>query len=415
MNNAMMHPAIDMLRTRPETGMRTTTPLNTSSYLKALLLCVTTTLCLFSTLAISAPRLIPQSPNLAAKSWILIDAQSGHIIVENNANEMLPPASLTKMMTSYIAAEQIETGNIALTDDVLISKKAWRKGGSKMYIREGTRVQLEDLLKGVIIQSGNDASIAVAEHVAGSEDAFADLMNQTATTLGMHNSHFMNATGWPANDHYTTANDLSTLARAIIYDHPEHYSMYAEKEFTYNNIRQPNRNKLLWRDSSVDGLKTGHTNAAGYCLVASAKRNGMRLISVVMGTKSIDARAAESQKLLTYGFRFFETVKSYSAQEALVSPNLWMGDADTVKLGTVDDIWLTIPRGAEKDIKAELDFPSELRAPLSAGQEVGSIKLLLDGKVIHESPLTSLENVEEAGFITRIWHMILLFFTNLIQ
>jgi len=415
MNNAMMHTATDMLRTRPETGMRTKTPLNISSYLKATIICITTTLCLLSTLAVSAPRLIPQSPNLAAKSWILIDAQSGHVIVEHNPDEMLPPASLTKMMTSYIAAEQIGTGNIALTDDVLISKKAWRKGGSKMYIREGTRVQLEDLLKGIIIQSGNDASIAVSEHVAGSEDAFADLMNQTATTLGMNNSHFMNATGWPADDHYTTASDLSKLARAIIYDHPDHYSYYAEKEFTYNNIRQPNRNKLLWRDSSVDGLKTGHTNAAGYCLVASAQRNGMRLISVVMGTKSIEARAAESQKLLTYGFRFFETVKSYSAQEPLVSPNLWMGAADTVKLGTIDDIWLTIPRGAEKDIKAESDFPSEIRAPLSAGQEVGSIKLLLDGKVIHESLLASLENVEEAGFITRIWHMILLFFTNLIQ
>ena len=415
MNNVMMHTATDMLRTRPETGMRTTTPLNISSYLQTTLIGVATTLCLLSTLAVSAPRLIPQSPNLAAKSWILIDAQSGHVVVENNPDEMLPPASLTKMMTSYIAAEQIETGNIALTDDVLISKKAWRKGGSKMYIREGTRVQLEDLLKGVIIQSGNDASIAVSEHVAGSEDAFADLMNQTASTLGMNNSHFMNATGWPADNHYTTASDLSKLARAIIYDHPEHYSIYAEKEFTYNDIRQPNRNKLLWRDNSVDGLKTGHTNAAGYCLVASAKRNGMRLISVVMGTKSIEARAAESQKLLTYGFRFFETVKSYSAQEALVSPSLWMGDADTVNLGTVEDIWLTIPRGAEKDIKAELDFPSEIRAPLSAGQEVGSIKLLLDGKVIHESPLASLESVEEAGFITRIWHMILLFFTSLIQ
>ena len=371
-------------------------------------------LCTITTPVYSAQRLIPQAPNLAAKSWILIDAQNGHIIAENNADEVLPPASPTKMMTSYIAAEQIETGNISLSDDVLISKKAWRKGGSKMYIREGTRVQLEDLLKGVIIQSGNDASIAVAEHIAGSEDAFADLMNQTAVTLGMNNTQYMNATGWPAKGHNTTASDLSTLARAIIHEHPSHYSMYAEKEFTYNNIRQPNRNKLLWRGSSVDGLKTGHTEAAGYCLVASAKRNDMRLISVVMGTKSIDARAAESQKLLTYGFRFFETVKSYSAQEALVTPDLWMGDIETTQLGTVDDIWLTIPRGAQKDIKAELDFPSELRAPLSAGQKVGTIKLFLDGKIIHESALSALEDIEEAGIFTRLWHMILLFFTNLI-
>jgi len=385
------------------------------SLVHATILCIAFLLSVMATPATSAPRLIPQPPSLAAKSWILIDAQSGHVIVEHNADEMLPPASLTKMMTSYIAAEQIETGNISLADDVLISKKAWRKGGSKMYIREGTRVSLELLLKGIIIQSGNDASIAVAEHVAGSEDAFADLMNQTALSIGMSNSHFMNATGWPANDHYTTASDLSKLARAIIYDHPDHYSVYAEKEFTYNKIRQPNRNKLLWRDSSVDGLKTGHTEAAGYCLVASALRNDMRLISVVMGTKSIEARAAESQKLLTYGFRFFETVKSYNAQEALVSPDLWMGETDAAQLGTIDDIWLTIPRGAEKDIKAELDFPSELRAPLTAGQEVGTIKLSLDGKVIHESPLASLQAVEEAGFFKRIWHSILLFFTNLVS
>ncbi|OUS30249.1 serine-type D-Ala-D-Ala carboxypeptidase [Gammaproteobacteria bacterium 45_16_T64] len=378
-------------------------------------ICLVILLTIAASPAHSAPRLIPQPPNLAAKSWILIDAQSGHVIVQNNADETLPPASLTKMMTSYIAAEQIETGNIAMDDEVLISKKAWRKGGSKMYIREGTRVSLEDLLKGVIIQSGNDASIAVSEHVAGSEDAFADLMNQTAVTLDMQNSHFMNATGWPADDHYTTASDLSKLARAIIYDHPDHYSVYAEKEFTYNNIRQPNRNKLLWRDSSVDGLKTGHTNAAGYCLVASAKRNDMRLISVVMGTKSIDARAAESQKLLTYGFRFFETVKSYNAQEALVTPDIWMGAADQVQLGSADDILLTIPRGAEKEIKAELDFPSEIRAPLTAGQVVGTIKLLLDGKIIHESPLSALESIEEAGFIKRIWHMILIFFIGLIS
>ena len=395
--------------------MRTKAPLRTS-LTHAAILCITSLLLsVITTSATSAPRLIPQPPNLAAKSWILIDAKSGHVIVERNADEMLPPASLTKMMTSYIAAEQIETGNVALADDVLISKKAWRKGGSKMYIREGTRVSLEMLLKGIIIQSGNDASIAVAEHVAGSEDAFADLMNQTALSIGMDNSHFMNATGWPANNHYTTARDLAKLARAIIYDHPEHYRIYAEKEFTFNKIRQPNRNKLLWRDSSVDGLKTGHTEAAGYCLVASALRNEMRLISVVMGTKNIEARAAESQKLLTYGFRFFETVKSYNAQEALVSPALWMGETDTAQLGTTNDIWLTIPRGAEKDIKAELDFPSELRAPLTAGQEVGTIKLTLDGKTIHESPLASLQAVEESGFIKHIWHIILLFFTNLLS
>jgi len=368
-----------------------------------------------SNLSQAASRLIPYPPELAAKSWMLLDARSGHVIVEYNTNEQLPPASLTKMMTSYIAAEQIESGNISIDDDVLISKKAWRKGGSKMYIREGTRVNMGDLIKGIIIQSGNDASIAVSEHIAGSEDAFADLMNQTAISLDMNDSHFMNATGWPAKNHYTTAGDLAKLAKAIIYDHPEHYATYAEKEFTYNKIRQPNRNKLLWRDASVDGLKTGHTEEAGYCLVASAERNNTRLISVVMGTRSEEARAAESQKLLTYGFRFFESVKSYSAQEELVESKVWMGAKDTVKLGTVNDIWLTIPRGAENDIKTELDFPSELRAPLKAGDSIGTLKLMLGDEVLHESPLTALEDVDTSGFFKKIWHSIILFFMGLIS
>ena len=389
-------------------------PMTYHSILKSLLRFSCLIILSTSNLSFAASRLIPYPPELAAKSWILLDARSGHVIVEYNTDEQLPPASLTKMMTSYIAAEQIESGNISLDDDVLISKKAWRKGGSKMYIREGTRVSMDDLIKGIIIQSGNDASIAVSEHIAGSEDAFADLMNQTAASLDMKNSHFMNATGWPAKNHYTTAGDLAKLAKAIIYDHPDHYVTYAEKEFTYNKIRQPNRNKLLWRDASVDGLKTGHTEEAGYCLVASAKRNNTRLISVVMGTKSEEARAAESQKLLTYGFRFFESVKSYSAQEEIVESKIWMGAKDTIKLGTVDDIWLTIPRGSEKDIKAELDFPSELRAPLKAGDSIGTLKLMLGDEVLHESPLAALEEIEKSGFFKQIWHSIMLFFMGLV-
>lgn len=370
---------------------------------------------LFAQFAHTSERLIPAPPNLSASSWILIDARTGHIIVEENADQPLPPASLTKMMTSYIAAEQIDSGTVALTDEVRVSEKAWRKGGSKMYIRVGTRVTLEELLRGVIIQSGNDASIAVAEHVAGSEDAFADLMNQQAAALGMTQSHFQNATGWPAPEHYTTARDLSKLAQAIIYQHPEHYAMYSEKEFTYNDIRQPNRNKLLWRDSSVDGIKTGHTEEAGYCLVASAERNGMRLIAVVMGTKSENARAAESQKLLTYGFRFFETVKSYSAGDQLIEPEVWLGAAEKIKLGVAEELWLTIPRGAEKEVTAELDYPAQLKAPYSKLQAVGQVRLKLDGEVIHEVPLVALEAVEEAGLFKKLWHHIVLFVLGLMQ
>lgn len=373
------------------------------------------TSCALINSAYAAPRMIPSPPNLAASSWLLIDANSGHVIVEHNADQTLPPASLTKMMTSYIAEEQIASGNISLDDEVLISEKAWRKGGSKMYIRVGTRVRLEDLLRGIIIQSGNDASIAVAEHIAGSEDAFADLMNKHAISLGMHNTQFQNATGWPAPEHYTTARDLALLAKAIIHDHPEQYSMYAEKEFTYNEIRQPNRNKLLWRDPSVDGLKTGHTEEAGYCLVASAERNGMRLISVVMGTKSENARATESMKLLTYGFRFFDTVKSYEAKNQMVESDIWLGQSDKIQLGVDQDLWITIPRGSDKDVKAQLDFPSQLKAPIAEGEEVGTVKLVLDDEVLIETPLVALESVDEAGFFKRIWQHILLFIMGLFK
>ncbi|RLA38995.1 MAG: serine-type D-Ala-D-Ala carboxypeptidase, partial [Gammaproteobacteria bacterium] len=248
-----------------------------------------------------AQTLIPASPQLAAKSWILIDANTGRVLVEENADLQLPPASLTKMMSSYVVAGEMADGKFTKADKVPISVTAWKMGGSKMFVREGTEVLLGDLLKGIIIQSGNDATVAVAEYLAGSESAFADVMNQQAVLLGMNSSYFMNATGWPAKGHITTARDLSLLAQALIIEHPDHYALYSEKYYEYNGIKQPNRNRLLWRDKSVDGMKTGHTEEAGYCLVASAKRNGMRLISVVMGTRSEEARAQESQKLLTYG------------------------------------------------------------------------------------------------------------------
>ena len=357
--------------------------------------------------------MIPAPPTLAAKSWLLLDAKTGHIITEYNADQRLPPASLTKMMTTYIASEQLATGNIGYDDMVRVSEKAWRKGGSKMYIREGTEVKLEDLLRGVIIQSGNDASIALAEYIAGSEDAFADLMNQTAFSLGMTNSHFMNATGWPADNHYTTARDLSLLARATINDHPEDYSIYSEKEFTYNDIRQPNRNSLLWQDDAVDGIKTGHTEEAGYCLVASAEKDNMRLISVVMGTRSEKERAAESQKLITYGFRFYETVEKYSAKKELIEPEIWKGDNKQIKLGTEEDIWLTVPRGTADEIQTDLEFPELLMAPIAEGEKVGTIRLTLNGDTIATKPLIALESVEEGGIFKRLWHWLLLMIKGL--
>lgn len=357
---------------------------------------------------VHAARMIPSPPSLNASSWLLMDARTGHIITEYNADQRVPPASLTKMMTAYIASELLMKGDLKMSDMVPISERAWRKGGSKMFVRVGTQVRMDDLLRGIIIQSGNDASIAVAEYIAGSEDAFADLMNKTAAKLGMVNSHFVNATGWPAEDHFTTARDLANLARHIIYDHPEDYALYAEKEFVYNDIRQPNRNTLLWRDSTVDGIKTGHTEEAGYCLVSSARTDDIRLIAVVMGTQSEKSRANESQKLITYGFRFFETAKSYSAQTTLIEPEIWKGNANTIKLGTEEDIYLTIPRGAGKDVTAELDLPELLEAPIAAGQQVGTIKLTLDGDVLETRPLVALQSVDEGGLFTRLWHWLVL-------
>lgn len=367
-----------------------------------------------ATAASANPTLMPAPPQLAAKSWLLLDAYSGQVLVEQNADERVAPASLTKMMTSYIAADKILEGQIKWEDEVLVSEKAWRMGGSKMYIRVGTKVSIQDLMRGIIIQSGNDASIAIAEHLAGSEEAFADMMNQTAKRLGMTGTKYMNATGWPDPEHYTTTRDLAKLAQHVIYDHPEDYKLYAEKEFFYNGIRQPNRNLLLWRDSSVDGIKTGHTEEAGFCLVASAKREGMRLIAVVMGTRSEEARAAETLKLLTYGFRFYETVRSYAAGDVLAEPEIWFGSTPTVKLGLEKDLMLTIPRGTQQDVKAELDYkPLELKAPIAKGQHLGLVRVKVKENIISETPLVALEPVDEAGFIKKIWHHVLLFVKGL--
>lgn len=382
--------------------------------LRAKAVMLVTTLGLVCSLTVQAEALIPAAPKLAAKSYILIDADSGRILVEKNADKPLPPASLTKMMTAYLVESEIAKGNISPEDKVRVSVKAWKAPGSRMFIKEGNSVSIEDLLKGIIIQSGNDASIAVAEHIGGSEDAFADLMTQHAGVLGMKNTQYFNATGLPAEGHLSTARDLSILANHIIKDYPEQYSIYAQKYFTYNGIRQPNRNRLLWRDKSVDGLKTGHTDEAGYCLVASATRSGMRLISVVMGTSSEEARARESQKLLAYGFRYFETLKPYSAGDVLNEPRLWAGEKEKVKLGIKDDLYMTIPRGQAKRLTAKLNVNKVIKAPVQSGQDFGVVQISLDGEVLAERPLVALESVQEGGFFKRLWDSIVLFFTELV-
>ncbi len=382
--------------------------------LRAKTVVIATTLSLLFSVTAQAAALIPAAPKLAANSYILVDADSGRVLVEHNADKQLPPASLTKMMTAYLVEAEIAKGNITPEDKVRVSVKAWKAPGSRMFIKEGDSVVISDLLKGIIIQSGNDASIAVAEHIGGSEDAFADLMTQQARVLGMENTQYANATGLPAEGHFSTARDLSVLANHIIKDYPEQYSVYAEKYFTYGGIRQPNRNRLLWRDKSVDGLKTGHTEEAGYCLVASASRNDMRLISVVMGTKSDEARSRESQKLLAYGFRYFETLKPYSAGDVLNEPRLWAGEKEKVKLGIKDDLYMTIPRGQAKRLTAKLNVNKVIKAPVQAGQSFGVVQISLDGEILAERPLVALESVQEGGFFKRLWDSIVMFFTELV-
>ena len=374
---------------------------------------ITLIVTLLMPLGSNADSLIAKPPQIAASGYILMDAASGQVLVAHNADEQLPPASLTKMMTAYVADHELERGNINMKDQVLVSVKAWRTGGSRMFIREGTSVSVEDLLKGIIIASGNDASVALAEHIAGSEESFADLMNRHAERLGMTTTRFRNATGWPADGHFTSARDMATLALAIINDFPEHYALYAEKSYTYNNITQQNRNLLLWRDNSVDGLKTGHTEEAGYCLVASAKQGNQRLISVVMGTASEQARAVETQKLLTWGFRFFETYRAYDAGDVLSRVPVWMGKDDQLDIGPLTDLVMTIPRDSQKNLKAEMKVHPEIRAPIRKGDTLGNVVITLNDEVLLDRPLVALNDVERAGFFKRLWHSIRLFFRGL--
>lgn len=356
----------------------------------------------------SSVPLMPSPPQLAASSYLLIDAETGKIIVEHNADKQLPPASLTKIMTGYIVSSELGKGNIQMQDSVPISIKAWKMGGSRMFIREGTDVSLEDLLRGVIIQSGNDASVALAEYIAGDEAAFADLMNQQAQLLGMTHSHFKNATGWPAEGHLTTARDMSVLARALVRNFPEHYSLYAEKEFTYNNITQSNRNGLLWRDQDVDGIKTGHTEEAGYCLVASAKRDDMRLISVVMGARSMRGREQETQKLLAYGFRYYRTHTIYQAGEVINTSRIWAGQEDQIELVLEDALTVTIPRGQRDALKASIKVDKEITAPVDAGAVYGQFNLTLNGELLAQRDLVAASAVEQAGLFARLWDQLIL-------
>ncbi|NKC00072.1 MAG: serine-type D-Ala-D-Ala carboxypeptidase [Pseudomonadales bacterium] len=375
-------------------------------------LCSLLALCYAGFVGAAAPIIPP--PTIHATSYLLIDATSQKVLVEHNPHEQKPPASLTKIMTAYLAEQEIAAGRVTPNDEVSISVRAWRTGGSKMFIREGTQVLMSDLLKGIIIQSGNDASIAVAEHIAGSESAFADMMNQQAIVLGMTNTQFRNATGLPDDEHFSSAWDLALLTRDLINRFPQHYATYSERSFKFNDIDQPNRNDLLWRDKTVDGVKTGYTRAAGYCLVASAVREGMRLISVVMGTESDQARMRESQKLLSYGFRYFETQTLYEKDVALKEHELFYGEAETVSLGLAEDVTLTFPRGYYKDIEVNLEVPKLLEAPLAQGDEVGEITLTLGDEILYSAPLLALEDVPEAGIFGRLSDFVSLFFSQLL-
>ncbi len=372
---------------------------------------------LFASAATAAPTVVPEPPEIAAKGYVLMDYHSGKILAEKNAYERLNPASLTKMMTSYVIGQEVAQGNINLKDTVVISKNAWAKnfpGSSKMFIEVGTSVKVADLNRGIIIQSGNDACVAMAEHVAGSEDSFVDLMNAWATTLGMKDTKFANSHGLDHPDLYSTPYDLALLGQALIRDVPEEYAIYKEKSFNYNGITQYNRNGLLWDKSmNVDGIKTGHTNKAGYNLVSSATEGDMRLIAVVMGTSNANARKAESKKLLNYGFRFFETLEPHKAGETFIEERIWMGETDQVALGVNENTYVTLPRGQAKNLNASFILERTLEAPISKGDVVGTLYYKIDDETIGEYPLVALNDVQEGGLFSRLIDMLIMFIKSL--
>ena len=358
----------------------------------------------------SAAKPIPNPPELDATSYFLVDFDSGRVLAEKNPDEAVEPASITKLMTAYLVDKAIADGDLTLDEMVTISEKAWRMKGSKMFVEVGKQVSVDELLKGLIIQSGNDASVALAEHVAGSESAFAGYMNHQAELLGMSNTNFVNSTGWPHENHYSSARDIATLTRTIIDEFPASYRHYKEREYTFNKIRQFNRNRLLWRDDSVDGVKTGHTEAAGYCLVASAERDEMRLISVVLGTSSDKARTQSSQSLLNYGFRYFQSHKLYRADEVLQTARIWYGDQEQVSLGVGKDIFITIPRGRYRDLDASMEIDSEISAPITRGQTLGQVNIKLDDELILSEPIVAMQQVDEGSLIDRAMDRIKLMF-----
>ncbi|MDH3354017.1 MAG: D-alanyl-D-alanine carboxypeptidase [Chromatiales bacterium] len=355
-----------------------------------------------------AVSMIPAPPKLAATGYILMDHQSGQILASNNPDARLEPASLTKIMTAYVVFNEIENNHIRLDEEVRVSEKAWRSPGSRMFIKEGTKVSVEKLLHGMIIQSGNDASVALAEFSAGSEEAFVDLMNNHASELGLTHTHYANSTGLPHANHYTTPRDVATLSAALIKKFPEYYKWFSIKKYTYNDITQSNRNLLLFRDKSVDGLKTGHTNAAGYCLVATAKRNDMRLITVVMGTKSERARADESQKLLNYGFRFYETHRLYGTDEQIKKIRIWQGEQESLALGVAQELYITVPRGQYKKLDASMKINQAIIAPVKAGTPLGHIEIKLGNKLIAQPELIALTTVKEGGLFQKLKDKVLL-------
>lgn len=350
----------------------------------------------------------PPPPSIAASAYILQDFHTGKILAESNADTHLAPASLTKIMSVYVVFKEISNGHLQLDDFVTISQKARNAEGSRMFVEINERVKVEDLLKGVIIQSGNDASIALAEHIAGDEGTFAEMMNQQAARLGMVNSHFMNADGLPIENHYTTARDLAILTRALIKEFPDYYRWFSQKEFTFNKIKQHNRNQLLWRDESVDGVKTGFTNDAGYCLAASALRENMRLISVVMGAKSANARANENQSLLNYGFRFFEAHRLYQGKTSLSEARIWKGESQTLPLGLEENLYVTIPRRRYNDLKAEINVNKKIIAPVKAGEKLGSVRVTLKDEEIANRDLVALQAVEQGGILRRLYDSVLM-------
>ena len=379
------------------------TPSNIATRLALLLL-----LALVQQGTMAAP--IPAPPQIAASGHLLVDFDSGLVLAENNPDKRLEPASLTKIMTAYVVFKELQEGNLSLQDQVLVSEKAWKTPGSRMFIEVNKKVTIDELMRGMIIQSGNDACVALAEHIAGSEQAFAGLMNEHAARLEMNQTNFVNATGLPHKDHYTTPEDILKVTRATILEFPEFYSLYAEKEYTFNEITQHNRNKLLWRDESVDGVKTGHTEAAGYCLVASAQKENMRLLSVVMGTDSEESRAAETQSLLSYGFRFYKTHRLYDTSDVLKRVRVWKGEIDTLKLGLSEPLSITIPRGKYKDLDARIKVNKPVEAPVSKGKWLGRITIELEGEIIADVPLVAMQDVAEGGIIDSMMDSVLLMF-----